>query len=78
MPIKEEAEAALAVIRTWVAEQGLTLHPDKTHIGDCREPQEGFEFLGYRFEAGQQCWNNAFFAAAGLFALYPATHPNGP
>lgn len=153
---REEAEAALGVIRDWVAENGLTLHPDKTHLGDCRQAGQGFDFLGYRFEAGkrwvrkkslqrikdgiraktrrtrgdsverviadlnpmlrgwfgyfkhahsstfrkldgflrrrlrallrkqerrpgrgrcladQQRWNNAFFAAAGLFALYPA------
>ena len=51
---REEAEAALAIIRAWVAENGLTLHPDKTHVGDCRQPGEGFEFLGYRFEAGRR------------------------
>jgi RNA-directed DNA polymerase len=33
---------------------GLTLHPDKTHLGDCREDGQGFEFLGYRFEAGKR------------------------
>jgi len=153
---RDEAEVALTLIREWVADNGLTLHPDKSHVGDCRQPGEGFEFLGYRFEAGkrwvrkkslqrfkdgiraktrrtrgaslarvvddlnpmlrgwfgyfqhahsstfrqldgfirrrlrallrkqekrpglgrcladQQRWNNAFFAAAGLFALYPA------
>src|SRR6266700_177105 len=51
---REEADAALAKIRTWVAENGLRLHPNKTHIGDCRQPGEGFEFLGYRFEAGRR------------------------
>ena len=153
---QEEAKAALDIIRTWVADNGLMLHPDKTHVGDCRQSGDGFDFLGYRFEAGrrwvrkkslkrlkdrvraktrrtrgerlaliiadlnptlrgwfgyfkhahsstfrkldgfirrrlrallrkqekrpglgrcladQQRWNNAFFAAAGLFALYPA------
>jgi len=49
-----EAEAALAAISRWVAENGLSLHPDKTHVGDCRQPGDGFEFLGYRFEAGQR------------------------
>ncbi len=49
---REQAEAALAEIRRWVADNGLRLHPDKTHLGDCRQPGEGFEFLGYRFEAG--------------------------
>jgi hypothetical protein len=49
---REEAEAALVRIRAWVKDNGLRLHPDKTHIGDCRNRGEGFEFLGYRFEAG--------------------------
>jgi RNA-directed DNA polymerase len=46
---REEAEAALAEIRAWVAENGLNLHPDKTRVGNCR--YVGFEFLGYRFTA---------------------------
>lgn len=50
----EEAEAALADIRQWVAEAGLRLNPDKTHVGDCRRPGQGFDFLGYRFEAGRR------------------------
>ena len=33
----------------WVKDNGLRLHPDKTHVGDCRNGK-GFEFLGYRFE----------------------------
>jgi RNA-directed DNA polymerase len=51
---REEAEAALAEIDRWTAENGLRLHPGKTHVGDCRQPGEGFEFLGYRFEAGER------------------------
>lgn len=51
---REEAEAALARMRAWVSANGLTLHPDKTHLGDCRVDCEGFEFLGYRFEAGRR------------------------
>ena len=50
----EEAAAALAEITAWVTENGLGLHPDKTHVGDCRQPGEGFEFLGFRFEAGKR------------------------
>ena len=49
---REEADAALDVVHVWVSGNGLTLHPEKTHVGDCRKPGEGFEFLGYRFEAG--------------------------
>ncbi len=51
---REEAEAALADVRAWVSENGLALHPEKTHVGDCRQPGQGFEFLGYRFEAGER------------------------
>lgn len=50
----ESAQSALAEIRAWVSENGLTLHPDKTHIGNCLLPGQGFEFLGYRFEAGKR------------------------
>jgi len=48
----EEARSALAQVETWVAANGLTLHPEKTRMGDCSQPGQGFEFLGYRFEAG--------------------------
>jgi RNA-directed DNA polymerase len=51
---REEAEAALAEIHAWVNGNGLRLHPDKTHVGDCRRIGEGFDFLGYRFEAGRR------------------------
>jgi RNA-directed DNA polymerase len=51
---REEAEAALAEVGAFVKDNGLRLHPDKTHIGDCRNPGEGFDFLGYRFEAGRR------------------------
>lgn len=44
---REDAEAALAQVQTWVTERGLTLHPTKTKIVHVDE--EGFEFLGYRF-----------------------------
>jgi len=49
-----QAHAALAEIQKWVEANGLQLHPDKTHVGDCREVGQGFDFLGYRFEAGQR------------------------
>ena len=51
---REEAEAALEDVRAWVSGNGLALHPEKTHVGDCRQPGQGFEFLGYRFEAGKR------------------------
>ncbi len=52
--VREDADAALDEIRAWVSANGLTLHPTKTHVGDCRIPEQGFEFLGYRFEAGRR------------------------
>jgi RNA-directed DNA polymerase len=48
------AQAALHDVAAWVAENGLTLHPDKTRVGDCRQVGQGFDFLGYRFEAGRR------------------------
>jgi RNA-directed DNA polymerase len=50
----DEALDAFRLIEAWVTANGLTLHPDKTRLGDCREPGQGFEFLGYRFEAGRR------------------------
>jgi RNA-directed DNA polymerase len=50
----EDAKAALRQIEAWVADNGLTLHPDKTRIGDNLQPGQGFDFLGYRFEAGRR------------------------
>lgn len=49
---QKEAEEALSLVQAWVAEHDLILHPEKTHLGNCMEKGEGFEFLGYRFEAG--------------------------
>lgn len=49
-----EAQAALEEVRAWMQANGLQLHSEKTRIGDCREPGQGFEFLGYRFEAGRR------------------------
>ena len=53
-----EAAHALEAVRAWVAAEGLQLHPDKTHVGDCRIAGQGFEFLGYRFEAGRRWVRN--------------------
>jgi RNA-directed DNA polymerase len=49
---QKEAEEALSQVQSWVVEHELTLHPEKTHLGNCMVKGEGFEFLGYRFEAG--------------------------
>jgi RNA-directed DNA polymerase len=47
---RTEADAALELIRSWVTEARLTLHPTKTRIVDA--VSEGFDFLGYHFERG--------------------------
>ena len=49
----EQAQAALELVQTWIAENGLTLHPTKTKVVDART--EGFDFLGYHFH-GEQHW----------------------
>ena len=49
-----EAEAALALVKEWVEANGLTLHPVKTRIANCRKKGNGFGFLGYRFECGRR------------------------
>lgn len=50
----EDAMRALEEVKAWTRDNDLSLHPDKTHVGDCRMQGQGFEFLGYRFEAGQR------------------------
>jgi RNA-directed DNA polymerase len=49
----EEASRALELVRSWVEENGLTLHPTKTKVVDART--EGFDFLGYHFR-GTKHW----------------------
>lgn len=49
----EEAASALEVVRQWVMENELVLHPTKTHV--VRVDEEGFDFLGYHFQ-GRQKW----------------------
>ena len=51
---QEEADNALELARQWVNDKSLALHPDKTHVGNCMVAGQGFEFLGYRFEAGER------------------------
>lgn len=51
---KEDAESALRIVQEWVIAHGLTLHPEKTKLGNCMVEGEGFDFLGYRFEAGKR------------------------
>ena len=49
---EEEATAALALVQQWTASVGLILHPTKTRLVD--ERKDGFDFLGYHFEAGKR------------------------
>lgn len=49
----EEASRALELVRTWVSDNGLTLHPTKTKVVDARI--DGFDFLGYHFR-GTRHW----------------------
>ncbi len=51
---KEEAYTAYEYVKEWVEINGLTIHPEKTHIGNADQPKQGFEFLGYRFENGRR------------------------
>lgn len=51
---REGAEAALLEVRAWVESNGLSLSVDKTHVGDCRQKGQGFDFLGYHFELGRR------------------------
>lgn len=50
----QEAQQALGEVQRWVSENGLELNMDKTQVGDCLQKGQGFEFLGYRFEAGRR------------------------
>ena len=52
-----EAREALALVEGWMAEAGLSLHPEKTCIVDATQ-QGGFDFLGYHFERGYR-WPRA-------------------
>lgn len=49
----DEAQRALNLVRQWVIENGLVLHPTKTRIVDSRS--ESFAFLGYEFR-GEKHW----------------------
>ncbi len=48
-----DAERALALVRQWVVDNGLTLHPTKTRIVDASTTP--FDFLGYTFQ-GRHHW----------------------
>jgi RNA-directed DNA polymerase len=48
-----EAQIALDMVQAWVAEAGLTLHPEKTRVVNATQ-LGGFDFLGYHFERGMR------------------------
>jgi RNA-directed DNA polymerase len=48
-PSAERAQAALQLLREWMAGAELTLHPEKTRIVDMGQPRATVEFLGYKF-----------------------------
>ena len=48
-----EEKTALAQVREWAETNGLTLHPNKTYVGNCMVTGQGFEFLGFRFGVGR-------------------------
>ena len=47
---QEGAERALAQVREWTAQAGLSLHPAKTRVVDLGTPGEYVDFLGYRLQ----------------------------
>ncbi|MCK5878485.1 MAG: group II intron reverse transcriptase/maturase [Holophagae bacterium] len=51
---REEAEAALEMLREWTQTNGLELHPEKTRIAEMNQPGEYFDFLGYRLKLGKK------------------------
>jgi RNA-directed DNA polymerase len=57
---KEQAQSALDAVKAWVAQAGLTLHPDKTRIADTQD--QPFEFLGFRFDRGRRWPRNKSMA----------------
>ena len=48
-----EAHGALELIKRWMDQAQLRLHPEKTKIVDAAQ-KGGFDFLGYHFERGQK------------------------
>ncbi len=52
-PDAESAARVLQSLREWMAQAGLTLHPEKTKIVDMGQPKAHFDFLGYRFWRSQ-------------------------
>jgi RNA-directed DNA polymerase len=45
---KEDAQEALGIVKGWMENEQLALHPEKTRLLEVTE-KEGFDFLGYHF-----------------------------
>ena len=50
---EKEAHRALELIRRWMEQAQLRLHPEKTKVVDASQ-RGGFDFLGYHFERGKK------------------------
>lgn len=48
-----QAQQALIRVQQWTAQEGLSLHPEKTCLVDATK-RGGFDFLGYHFERGHK------------------------
>jgi RNA-directed DNA polymerase len=51
---EEEAQEALRLIKAWSKEARLVIHREKTHVADCSQEGQGFDFLGYHFTKGKR------------------------
>ncbi len=51
---QEQAQEALQMVHRFAEEYDLKVHPTKTRITDSNCRREGFDFLGYHFEAGKR------------------------
>jgi RNA-directed DNA polymerase len=49
-----EAAQALAIVRGWMENHQLELHPEKTRIVNETDDPNGFDFLGYNFKKGMR------------------------
>lgn len=70
---RADAERALALVQSWVTDNGLTLHPNKTRIVDSQV--ESFAFLGYEFR-GLQHWPRRKSIQKLKASLRPTTKRN--
>ena len=48
-----QAQGALELVKRWMQQAQLELHPEKTKVIDASQ-SGGFDFLGYHFERGKK------------------------